>query len=191
MVPTVETELPLPGEYIERMKATKQNPRYHAEGSVYNHTLLVLKAFQNHASEFDLTESEREVLFWACILHDIGKPAVTQWKNGRWVAQGHEEAGVPIAQSILLSHPELSLPQREQILDLVRWHYVPLRWGLKQVELEQYKQLSRQTDFRLLGIFAYFDILGRLCERKPAVLSLIRHFNEYIVPFTQEGSVAE
>ncbi|MEM7369268.1 MAG: HD domain-containing protein [Bacteroidota bacterium] len=170
------------------MKETQQNPRYHAEGNVYNHTLLVLEKFHAHAYEFDLTDEERTILYWACILHDTGKPEVTHLKNGRWVSTGHEEAGVPIARDILLQHPEISESQRERILDLVKWHFVPLRWGLKRVDLQEYQQLSTQTNLRLLGIFAYFDILGRLCERKPVVLAMIRHFNEYIVPTVLQES---
>lgn len=182
MVPIVEKKLPIPGELIARMKETQQNPRYHAEGNVYNHTLLVLEKFYAHAYEFELSEEEKEILYWACVLHDIGKPEVTHLKNGRWVATGHEEAGVPIAREILLQHPEISDDQRKRILDLVRWHFVPLRWGLRRLDLDDYRQMAQKTDLRLLGIFAYFDIQGRLCERKPMVLAIIRHYNEHIVP---------
>lgn len=189
MAPTTEEKLPIPGDLIARMKATKQNPRYHAEGNVYNHTLLVLEMFRAHAHEFELSKADHEVLFWAAVLHDSGKPEVTRWDHGRWVAKGHEAAGVPIARNILLQHPEVSTEQREKILDLVRWHFVPLRWGLKNKPVEDYRQLAEHTDLRLLGIFGYFDILGRLCEQKQTVLAIVKHFNKFIVPTIQAEQI--
>ena len=174
--------LPIPVQYIEQMKRTEQNPRFHAEGNVYNHTLLVLEQFYKHADEFDLSEEEKEVLYWAAILHDVGKPKVTKCVNGRWIARGHEAAGVPIARDILLGKPEITKVQRHRILNLVRWHHVPMRWGLMGTKYSAYKKLATQTDIRLLGIFAMFDVLGRICVNKSHVLEVIDHFNELIVP---------
>ena len=181
-LPISEKALPIPAEYVSLMKETEQNPKYHAEGNVYNHTLLVLEQFQKYAGSFDLNAAEREVLYWASLLHDIGKPEVTVWKNGRWSARGHELAGVSIARNILMQRPEVSREQRHRILDLVRWHSVPLRWGLRQEGIGAYKKLATQTDMRLLGIFAYFDLMGRLCESPEIVSALISHFNNRILP---------
>ena len=182
MLTITDRQLPIPEGYIERMKQTEQNPRYHAEGSVYNHTLLVLRQFEQYCQQTSLSESEREVLYWVAVLHDIAKPEVTRWKDGRWVATGHEKAGVPIARQLLLEHPEISIEQRQRILSLIRWHHVPLRWGLRKAELSDYKLLASRVDIRLLGIFSSFDIKGRICEQQEEVLALIGRFNTEIVP---------
>ena len=181
-LPTSERTLPIPAEYVALMKETEQNPKYHAEGNVYNHTLLVLEQFQKHSDLFDLNQSDKEVLYWAALLHDIGKPEVTIWKNGRWSARGHEVAGVSIARNILMQRPEVSLEQRHRILDLVRWHSVPLRWGLRREKTKAYKKLATQTDMRLLGVFAYFDLKGRLCESPEIVSALIHNYNDHLLP---------
>lgn len=182
MVQTIDRVLPLPQEHIEKLRNTEQNPRFHAEGNVYNHLLFVLEQFEKHADEFDLNEADREVLYWAAILHDIGKPVVTQWRSGRLTAKGHERAGVPIARDILLNRPEISTAQRQRILDLVKLHHIPLKWGLRQASLSEYKQLATKIDLRILGIFSLFDIMGRVCINKPQTLELIGQFNEVIVP---------
>jgi putative nucleotidyltransferase with HDIG domain len=182
MLTITDRQLPIPEGYIERLKQTEQNPRYHAEGSVYNHTLLVLRQFEQYCQQISLSEADREVLYWVSVLHDIAKPEVTRWKNGRWVATGHEKAGVPIARQLLLQQPEISTEQRQRILSLIRWHHVPLRWGLRNAELNDYKLLASRIDMRLLGIFASFDIKGRICEQQEEVLALIGHFNTEIVP---------
>lgn len=174
--------LPIPEQYIIQMKRTQQNPRFHAEGNVYNHTMLVLEQFFKHVNEFNLSAEDQEVLYWAAILHDLGKTKVTRLVEGRWIARGHESAGVPIARNILLSKPEITPEQRHRILNIVRWHHVPMRWGLVGTKYTAYKRLSTQTDIRLLGIFALFDVMGRICVNKSHVLEVIDHFNEVIVP---------
>lgn len=173
--------LPIPEQYITQMKRTQQNPRFHAEGNVYNHTMLVLEQYYKYIDDFSLNAEDREVLYWAAILHDLGKTKVTRLVEGRWVARGHEAAGVPIARNILLSKPEITPEQRHRILNIVKWHHVPMRWGLMGTRYASYKRLSTQTDIRLLGIFALFDVMGRICVNKSHVLEVIDHFNEVIV----------
>lgn len=175
-------DLPLPSALIEEMKATAQNPRYHAEGNVYNHTLMVVQQYEAQVDDFDLTQAEREILYWAAVLHDTGKPRVTRWTGERWTAQGHERASLPIARDLLLAQPGISPAQRRQILDLVRWHHIPLRWGLQGRPLAGYKRLATRLDLRLLGIFARFDLSGRICVDKGEVLHLIDVFNRETVP---------
>ena len=177
-----QASLPLPAEWLEAMRTTEQNPRYHAEGNVLTHTEMVLSAYHTESSQFDLDESDHEVLYWATALHDIGKARVTHWHQNRWRAKGHERAGVAPARDLLLQRPEISTSQRKRILDLVKYHAVPLQWGLRKRPLVAYQRLATRTDVRLLGIFAHFDIVGRICEKKNNVLDLIHHFNQQIVP---------
>ena len=181
MVHTLEKLLPLPVEHIELLCNTEQNPHFHAEGNVYKHMCYVLEQYETHADNFDLDDTDREVLYWAALLHDIGKPVVTQWVNGRLTAKGHERAGVPIARDILLNQPEITTRQRQRILDLVRLHHIPLKWGMRKARLSEYKRLATATDLRLMGIFSLFDIMGRVCINKPETLEMISHFNEVIV----------
>lgn len=174
--------LPLPPALIAQLQETPQNPRYHAEGNVYNHVLLVMQQFEQQAPALDLSPRERDILYWAVLLHDAGKPAVTRWEHGRWTAQGHELAGLPIARELLLRQSPLDAAARQQVLELVKWHHIPLQWGLRSTPYDAYLRLATQTDLRLLGIFAGFDLAGRICEQQDAVLDLIRRFNEDLVP---------
>ncbi|MEM7656115.1 MAG: HD domain-containing protein [Bacteroidota bacterium] len=182
MLFTKERQLPIPVGLIDQMKKTEQNPRYHAEGNVYNHTLLVLEQFEKYRQEQTLTPEEEEVLYWTCVLHDIGKPKVTHWVNGRWKATGHEKAGVPIARDILLQQSNISQAQRQRILSLIRWHHIPLQWGLRQKDHHAYQVLATQVDMRMLGLFSHFDMQGRICVQQDSVMDLIATFNQEIVP---------
>jgi predicted kinase len=181
MFPTHEKIVPLPEALINRLQETPQNPRYHGEGSVWNHILMVLEQFDLHADEWVADPAEKEILYWACLLHDAGKVAVTRKVDGQWSARGHEIAGIPVARDILLQQNELSSAQRKQILDIVKWHHIPRQWGVQGVDPQEYRKLATETDLRLLGLFARFDVMGRVSEGKEAVLERVRLFNEEIV----------
>ncbi len=173
--------LPLPDPLQDQMKETPQNPRYHAEGSVYNHTCLVLSQFEQHHEQFVLSESRKNILKWACIVHDLGKPVVTRWV-GKWSARGHEAAGVPIARNLLVHQSLLSPEEREEVLSLVRYHSAPLQLGLRGASIEQYKLLATRVDLRLLGQFAWFDLHGRICVDPHIIYDIIDRFLQVIVP---------
>lgn len=143
---------------------------------------MVLQQFHDHHQQFNLTESDREVMYWSAILHDIGKPAVTRWVNDRWSSRGHEAAGLPIARSFLLNQKEISPVQRQRILSIVRYHSAPLRLGMRQAGIDEYKLLATRTDLRLLGIFCWFDLHGRICDNQAEVHELSEHFLNVIVP---------
>lgn len=182
MVKAYTKSLPLPTTCINQMKRTMQNPSYHAEGDVYTHTLMVLENVLKLDESWGLTEKEREILYWTALLHDIGKPKTTKWENGRYHSHGHEAAGVPIARNILLQRPELSAEQRKVILDLIRWHSIPLQYGIRKNPVSDYIPIALQVDLRLLGIFAYCDLTGRICKNQQQVWDLTAHFKEKILP---------
>ncbi|MCR5183874.1 MAG: HD domain-containing protein [Opitutales bacterium] len=76
----------------------EQDPYWHPEGDVWNHTLQCLDVFaQNRAagtpSEFDF-QAENEAVGFAVLCHDFGKPATTfRGKDGRIHSYGHEVRG--------------------------------------------------------------------------------------------------
>jgi len=185
--------LPIPESLIQRLKDTPQNPRYHAEGSVYNHTQLVLDQYFQYAAKHPLTKSEKTIFYWAAVLHDLGKIEMTKYEWGRYHSKGHEKAGVSMARDILLEVEDVSSFERKAILDLVRWHFVPLRWGLRQVPMKDYMLLGTRVDMRLLGLFGAFDIRGRFCEDRGRVIQLSEQFIQEIVPRVHQaiGTFAE
>lgn len=164
------------------MDQTLQNPRYHAEGSVLSHTKLVVRKYFELRDRFRLSDEEKEVLYWAAVLHDVGKTQVTRYEDGRWTSPGHEKAGLPMALDHLIRKSELSMDARRQVLELVRWHGIPLYWIRKNRGIEDLKLLGTGTNLRLLGIFSVFDFHGRICENQDYVLGAIEHFQQVQAP---------
>jgi tRNA nucleotidyltransferase (CCA-adding enzyme) len=82
-----------------------QDEQWHPEGPVDTHTGFVLEAAGQIADREALQGSERAILLFAALTHDLGKPATTRQrlKRGelRWTAYGHDQEGVPIAARLL------------------------------------------------------------------------------------------
>ncbi|HTI72254.1 MAG TPA: HD domain-containing protein [Candidatus Limnocylindria bacterium] len=83
----------------------EQDAEWHPEGDVWTHTGHCLDALVALPQWSWTPTSERWVLMFAVLLHDVGKPLTTsrQIKEGRLrvVSPGHERAGVDLARQFL------------------------------------------------------------------------------------------
>lgn len=82
---------------LEALIGVSQEPRFHPEGDVWNHTMLVL----DRAAAMKQQAKQPLALLLAALCHDFGKAEAWQDDNGRIRALGHEEAGVPLAERFL------------------------------------------------------------------------------------------
>lgn len=77
---------------LHNMVGIPQDPEWHPEGDVWEHTLHVV----------DSMRAENDVEAWAAVLHDCGKPQTTIInKKGRWSSPGHAEVGAKLADPFL------------------------------------------------------------------------------------------
>lgn len=75
-----------------------QDPTWHPEGDVFVHTGHVLDQFARRRTGDD---DEDLVVGFACLCHDLGKPATTVFEDGRWRSPGHEQAGISPTRTLL------------------------------------------------------------------------------------------
>lgn len=83
---------------IARLIGVEQNPQFHPEGDVWNHTMMVLDQAAN------LRKQTRFPLYYmlSALMHDLGKITSSQVQsNGRITSYMHPEAGVPLAEAQL------------------------------------------------------------------------------------------
>lgn len=98
-----------------------QDPEWHSEGSVWNHTRLCLDAFAKSRTG---DSSEDLIVGLAVLCHDFGKPLTTRYEDGHLRSRGHDEAGVAPTLSFLrgLTNEERIL---REVPPLVKCHMQP------------------------------------------------------------------
>ncbi|MGN0847793.1 MAG: CCA tRNA nucleotidyltransferase [Kiritimatiellia bacterium] len=104
----------------------KQDPAWHPEGSVWNHTCLCLDAFARQRDARGRDAAEDIVVGLAVLCHDFGKPATTRFDRAtkHIRALGHDVAGVRPTQSFLRRLTGETRLLRE-VPSLVREHMQP------------------------------------------------------------------
>lgn len=97
-----------------------QNPVYHAEGDVWNHTMMVL----DEAAKLRHRAANPYWFMLAAFTHDFGKAVCTEEINGIIHAYEHERKGLPIAKAFLLriTHETKLI---EYVLNLTELHMKP------------------------------------------------------------------
>ena len=155
---------------IQSLIGVPQDPEWHPEGDVFVHTKLVV----DRARELieDLSYPRRVTVMLAALAHDFGKPATTEFLEGRWRSRGHEEAGVPPAESFLDRinvHTIDGYNVRAQVIALVREHLKPGEFYKKRDEVGDgaFRRLARRCEPDLLYRVAKADSLGRNAEWVP------------------------
>lgn len=141
-----------------------QDPEWHPEGDVFVHTRLTV----DRARELidDLCYPRRVTVMLAALAHDFGKPATTEFIDGRLRSRGHEAAGVPPAESFLERiniHTIDGYNVRRQVIALVREHLKPGEFFKKRDEVGEgaFRRLARRCEPDLLYRVAKADSLGR------------------------------
>lgn len=147
------------GEYpfnmLERLQTTPQSPRYHPEGSAWNHTLLVV----DEAAGIKTKSADPRAFMWAALLHDIGKPSTTVRRNGKITSYDHDKAGALLAREFLGVFTA-DTDFIERTARLVRYHMQILFVG-RNLLFADVEGMKRDTDVREVALLGLCDRLGR------------------------------
>ncbi|MEO1313997.1 MAG: HDIG domain-containing metalloprotein, partial [Pseudomonadota bacterium] len=104
---------------LAALDSCPQDPIHHAEGDVGTHTRMVVVALVAEPAWRDLRPDDQSSLFWAAVLHDVGKPAVTRHEDGgRISSRGHSRVGASIARH-LLWHAGAPFAWREALCGII------------------------------------------------------------------------
>jgi len=155
---------------IQSLIGVPQDPEWHPEGDVFVHTQLVIDRARELVD--DLAYPRKVTVMLAALAHDFGKPPTTEFLEGRWRSRGHEEAGVPPAESFLSRiniHTIDGYNVRAQVIALVREHLKPGEFYKKRDEVGEgaFRRLARRCEPDLLYRVARADSLGRNAEWVP------------------------
>jgi len=177
---------------IQSLIGVPQDPEWHPEGDVFVHTKLVL----DRARELidDLSYPRQVTVMLASLAHDFGKPATTEFIDGRLRSRGHEEAGVAPAESFLdriKVHTLDGYNVRGQVIALVREHLKPGEFYKKRDEVGEgaFRRLARRCEPDLLYRVAKADSLGRNAEWVPREKWYGSEAQEWFIERTRELQV--
>ena len=152
---------------LERLIGCEQDPNWHPEGDVWNHTLCCLDAFalerEKRSEEGRGDRREDLIVGFAVLCHDFGKPACTRYDHvkKRIRSLGHDDAGVEPTVSFLerLTNEEKLL---KEVPPLVRFHMRPFSmWRDKSSDSAIRRLAAKVVRIDRLVRVAAADDLGR------------------------------
>jgi len=151
-------------EVLPELYATigvQQDPRWHKEGDVFEHTMQALDAAARN-NTFD--DENRISLMLAALCHDLGKVTTTQISAEKITSYGHDVEGVPLTK-IMLARITGKKDRIAIIAKLVRYHMLPLQFVADGAKPAAYRRLalklSPQTNMRMLAALSCADRCGR------------------------------
>ncbi len=143
---------------IDALRGCQQEPEWHPEGDVFTHTGHCLDAFaRNRLGIAD----EDWIVGLAVLCHDMGKPATTEFTDGRIRSRGHPESGEKPTRSFL-ARLTRQVDLVEAVVVLVREHHRPLELYTQKPSNAAIRRLARRVKRidRLVRV-AQADRMGR------------------------------
>jgi len=130
-------------EPVAALRDVPQDPHWHPEGDVYVHTLQVVDCAAEIATSTSTSIEAREILLFAALCHDFGKPQTTSIEEGRIRSLGHELKSAQRTREWL---DGLRLPVRrvQAIETLVANHLVPSQLVSQGAGPRAYRKLARR-----------------------------------------------
>ena len=125
---------------VDAMQGVEQPPRFHPEGDVWQHTLIMLEILSEEKTEVN------PVLVWGTLLHDVGKPVSRSEDENGVHFYGHVQHGGKIADE-LMQRLKFSRTQREAVLDLILQHMNFM--NVQKMRPARLKRFLRMPDFNL------------------------------------------
>ena len=137
-----------------------QDPKWHPEGDVWIHTLLVL----DEAAKLRKNDEKNDLeLMYGALCHDFGKPLTTEFIRGRWRSPSHDIKGiVPTEHFLRRMTGDRNLI--EQVKNLVKEHLRPVQLfkERKQVNPGTIRRLALRVSIPELVLLARADYFGRI-----------------------------
>ena len=173
---------------LAHMQSVKQDVHWHPEGCVFEHLMQAIDA----AALLEYASStERLIISYAALCHDLGKVSTSTVKNGRIKSPGHAEAGVALTKSLLRR-----ITRKKTIIDscatLVKHHMQPGQFIQLHSTLAAYRRLAIRlaaggTSIDQLVKLAIADHRGRNGEGHEP-LTTTPHFIKVFVKRAEEAA---
>jgi putative nucleotidyltransferase with HDIG domain len=137
------------------LQTVEQPPKFHPEGNVWEHTMLVvdLAAERRHLSD------NQRIFMWAALLHDLGKAEVTKVRGGKITAYDHDIRGAELAKDFLREFSN-DVDFINQVAQLVRWH-MQILYVNKKLPFADIDKMLTEVPAGEIALLSLCDRLGR------------------------------
>lgn len=109
---------------LNDLQGTPQEFEWHPEGGVWIHNLMVVDAAARVAREQQLNQSNKRVVMYGALCHDLAKPSTTEWDFVRLRSRGHEPAGEKPTRAFL-ERIGMDKETIEKVVAIVKKHLWP------------------------------------------------------------------
>ena len=145
---------------VEALIGIEQNSVHHAEGDVFNHTMMVL----DEAAKYRDDTSDPFGFMLTALCHDFGKAICTKTIKGKLCSHGHETFGLPLVEKFLRRITS-ETKTIAYVLNLTEHHMRPnaiAAFGSSvKATNKMYDSVCAPKD---LFYFAKSDHFGRICS---------------------------
>ncbi len=145
-----------PFNMLIKLKQTAQSPKYHPEGNVWNHTMLVV----DEAAKVKDKSTNASAFMWAALLHDIGKSNTTKLRNGKITSYNHERVGATLAKRFMREFTD-NIDYIDTVVSLIRWH-MQILFVVNNLPFADIPSMKAQVNIYDIALFGLCDRLGRL-----------------------------
>lgn len=144
-----------PLSMILELNDVPQNPKFHPEGNVFIHTMMVV---DEGAKNREKSKNKR-VFMWALLLHDIGKKPTTKIRKGRLTSYDHDSVGADMTIEFL-TYFNQDKNFMTRVSALVRWHMQSL-FVTKNLKFQNINGMLGDVEVNEIALVSLSDRLGR------------------------------
>lgn len=145
-----------PLSMIRKLKNVEQSPKYHPEGNVWNHTMMVV----DEAAKVKGHSGDIKVFMWAALLHDIGKPDTTKVRRGKITSYDHDIVGARLARKFLEFYTKND-DFIDKVSNMVKYH-MHMLYVLKGLPFGNPARMIEETNINDIALLCRCDRLGRI-----------------------------
>lgn len=147
---------------LEQTIGVQQNPKHHAEGDVWTHTMMVMDVAVRYRDKV----ANPLGFMLSAITHDFGKILCTEVVNGEIHAYEHETIGLPLVESFMtrLTSEKALI---KYVMNLSEYHMKPNMLAADHSSIKATnKMFDRSVDPEALIYIAVSDGLGKIAPRE-------------------------